>query len=428
MAKKSNWDILSNQDVKDSVQNRDVYADQQLERGDIMQKQTPVLRIIFAVVLSLIVGVLAYFVAGFVGEVYTSVSNAGANNNGQAQQVVETVDESFPHLDFVVEDAGSSGRRYITGKGTGDEHWYESIPYLDSNGEVMATEDLTPRFKPVYGYDGTSYQSVDTGEIVKHIPKKPYEGSELAPGQSSDGETGEGDTSGSGITSGPKADMMSRIFAPSWGKLLFAFICTMGSFAIFYQIFMKNLQAQNLMSDTTDINQWHNDQHVMLPEEVHRKFDWFPDVGAHSPVQVSSMISHTMLTNKGLEKVKLSKRYDKDVLDEDGDVEYYKGEIIYDEDGNALYDVVPIIDEKFSQELYKASGAPKEVWKFYDPTKIPYNPGGKDRTKQAGKWDTVAEMINHEWTFPEYEPQRPAGAYIVDTEPVNTMVYMALCV
>ena len=31
-------------------------------------------------------------------------------------------------------------------------------------------------------------------------------------------------------------------------------------------------------------------------------------------------------------------------------------------------------------------------------------------------------MINKDWEFPSYEPQRPGGAYLVDTEPVNTMV------
>ena len=45
----------------------------------------------------------------------------------------------------------------------------------------------------------------------------------------------------------------------------------------------------------------------------------------------------------------------------------------------------------------------------------------KNRDKLKG-YDTVADLINNEWEFPYYEPQRPAGAYIVDTAPVNTMV------
>ena len=59
--------------------------------------------------------------------------------------------------------------------------------------------------------------------------------------------------------------------------------------------------------------------------------------------------------------------------------------------------------------------------KWYDATKIPYNPGNQNRDKLKD-YDTVADLINNEWEFPYYETQRPAGAYIVDTAPVNTMV------
>lgn len=193
-------------------------------------------------------------------------------------------------------------------------------------------------------------------------------------------------------------------------------------YAMLKMLLKKNLDAQNLMNDTSDINQYENDQHIALPEEVQRKFDWFPDVGAHCPVQVSSMISHMMLTNKGINKVQVAKRAEKDIIDEDGDIVYYKGEILNDDKGEPMTDLLPLIDQKFGDDLFEASGAPKEVRKFYDANKIPYNPDGKDRTKQMGTHKTVADAINKTWTFPLYEPQRPAGAYIVDTEPVNTMV------
>lgn len=234
-------------------------------------------------------------------------------------------------------------------------------------------------------------------------------------------------------------------------------------YAMLKMLLKKNLDAQNLMNDTSDINQYENDQHIALPEEIQRKFDWFPDVGAHCPVQVSSMISHMMLTNKGLNKIKVAKRAEKDIVDEDGDIVYYKGEVLYNDKNEPITEMLPLIDTAFGEDLFEASGAPKEVRKFYDTSKIPYNPDGKDRTKQmtvkhpgskgnsANKskkeytgvmkiimsilsffdktknavfkpTPTVADAINENWTFPIYEPQRPAGAYIVDTEPVNTMV------
>ena len=60
--------------------------------------------------------------------------------------------------------------------------------------------------------------------------------------------------------------------------------------------------------------------------------------------------------------------------------------------------------------------------KYYDATKIKYNPDGSNRDK-LGKFETVADLINKDWQLPYYEPQRPAGAYIVDTAPVNTIKF-----
>lgn len=188
-------------------------------------------------------------------------------------------------------------------------------------------------------------------------------------------------------------------------------------------IMYKRVQASNVMHDTTDINQYSGDQHLALPEETQQNFDFFPDQGAHSAVEVSSMISHNMLVNKGLAKIKVARRAEKDMYDENGDLEYYKGEILQDAEGNELFDTMPIIDEKFGDDLFDASGLIKDakLRKKYDTSKIMYNPDGSNRDK-LGKFKTVADLINSDWDFPSYEVQRPAGAYLVDTAPVNTMV------
>ena len=145
------------------------------------------------------------------------------------------------------------------------------------------------------------------------------------------------------------------------------------------------------------------------------------------------MISHMALSNKGLKMVQVAKRASHDILDEDGEVVLYKGEVLTDDDGNVLYETKPIIDTDFMDALYQASGVPKGktagemLRKYYDATKIKYNPDGSNRDK-LGKFETVADLINKDWQLPYYEPQRPAGAYIVDTAPVNTMVLAINCI
>lgn len=219
------------------------------------------------------------------------------------------------------------------------------------------------------------------------------------------------------------SDLFACGFKFSFGKLFFDIVLTLVFYSIMYLILKHNLDAQNVDRDNSDINQYQNDQHIALPEEVQRNFDWFPDVGATSDVQFSSMISHVAISNKGLKKIQVAKRAKEDILDEDGEIIVYKGEVLTDDDDNVIYEEKPLIDIDFMNDLFDASGLPasRGMRKFYNTTMIPYNSDGSNRDK-LGKYDTVADLINSDWELPYYEPQRPAGAYLVDTAPVNTMV------
>lgn len=204
-------------------------------------------------------------------------------------------------------------------------------------------------------------------------------------------------------------------------KLLLAIITGAAVFGTLYMVMKKNLIAENLMSDTSDINQHHDDSRLQMPEEIQAAYDIFPDVGAHSSVMVSSMISHQAITNKGLKKIKIAKRAKKDVLDADGDVEIYKGDILRDDSGEPITVEVPFIDSDFTEGLFDSSKTLKENRRYFDTPGIPYNADGSNLDKLKG-YATVADLINGDWEFPIYEPQRPGGVYIVDTAPVNTMV------
>ena len=191
--------------------------------------------------------------------------------------------------------------------------------------------------------------------------------------------------------------------------------------------FKLSWESRNSMVDSTDINTYENDQHIMLFEEMQEAYDWFPDAGAHSSVQVSSMLSHMMLDKKGLKTIDFVDRHKKDVV-EDGKVLAYKGEPKYDNNGELVKVKVPLIDRKFGEDLFTASGIPpseKSIRKFYDVRKIDYNlkdSTGNRRDREKLDYDYVADLINDDWEMPDYEVQRPAGAYLVDTAPVNTMV------
>lgn len=198
-----------------------------------------------------------------------------------------------------------------------------------------------------------------------------------------------------------------------------SFACVM-SFLIILQAMQNNHAAQNLMNDTADINQYQNDQYIALPEEVQLRYDWFPDIGAHSSVQVSSMISHMALSNKGIKKISVVKRATSDIVADDGTVVVYKGEQLKDEKGHLVYEEKKFFDEKLMSEIFDVCETLKKNKVFYNPKQIPYSHGKK--IKQAGDYKTVAEMINNDWVLPDYEPQRPTGAYVVQTEPVNTML------
>lgn len=378
---KRNWDRLQSQKPSDSMKYRDVYEDQQLERSKIEEKQSPLSRIVLITVLAVFVFALVYVVISVGQYMGSSFRDMGSNVTSQ------------------LESGGSSL------SSNPDE---EPLPYgsYRINGII---------YHECFTENGIKYEDED-GNIYDKLPE------EKTTAGSEENQT----TSHSSVANatGVVMSSFSACLKPSLVKIAISFAVALIFWGIMYQVMMRNLKAQNMLSDTSDINQYQNDQHVALPEEVQRKFDWFPDVGAHSNVQVSSMISHMALMNKGINPIQIAERAKEDILDEDGDVEYYKGEVLLDDDENPITKKAPMIDEKFMDDLFTASGAPddKTFRKYYDTTKIPYNPGGKDRTKQGGKWDTVAELINHDWVFPIYEPQRPAGAYLVDTEPVNTMV------
>ena len=381
----TNWDKISAKGHDETLANRDVYGEQQIDRSKIGRKLSKTSRTWAAVVASLLVFAATWAVFSLMAMAFAGIgSSIGGSDDDSAGS------DGQPR-EYALYEALSPSEARRLGVDNPDGNFIECHFALDQAGALL---------------DNVCHETQD--EIP--VPQWYLDQEEGA------GEAG----SGAGLTS---SGLVGSMLSVSLWKAIVSLVLAAATFGILYPFLMRNLQAQNLMNDTTDINQYANDQHVALPEEIQRKFSWFPDVGAHSSVEPSSMISHMMLSKKGLKSVSVARRAAADIVDEEGDVEYLKGEILRDDDDNALTDEKPIIDEEFGNALFDASGLPDEkaLRKFWNVSRIPYNPGNKDREKLPG-YDTVGALINGDWDFPEYEVQRPGGAYIVDTAPVNTMV------
>lgn len=185
----------------------------------------------------------------------------------------------------------------------------------------------------------------------------------------------------------------------------------------------RSYKVMNLVNDHSDINTYEGDQHIALFGELIRDHDyeWFPDVGAIASPQVNALVSHVALSNKGIKPIRQTQFYSKD----DPEVksgEKYAGDMKTDDDGYIVQKKVPFIDEKFAEALYdSASIKDKKYRDLKDASKLPYDPNN-ERRSGVGKFKTVADAINGDWELPYYEPQRPGGAYLVDTAPVNSLV------
>lgn len=349
--------------------------------------------------------------SGFVGREYTETATGN----------VYTAYEIMLLYDSLVKDYVAYQSHYGLSGGNAGTAGTGGTPGAGGTGSSGADGTGTGGQGSGQGQDGTGGGSGDgTGSMTGSGSQ---DGSQTGTGN---GSGGSGSGSPVDVSSHPRgmraAHIGDYIFFFTWWKLLISLLAALIVFGVGYVALKKNLLAQNALDDTTDINQYEDDQHIQTPKELQENYDWFPDVGAHAPVQVSSMLSHMMLSNKGLKTVQLTRRAGSDVKDKAGEVVYFKGEALVDKDGEVIRDTKPMIDEKFGDALFDASGMTIKQFRIkYDPSQIIYNPGDKNRDKMKGA-ETVADLINKYWSIPEYEPQRPAGAYIVDTAPVNTMI------
>ena len=458
------WETYNAMDPTKKYQYRDVYKGQQLERMDWDEPETMTSRLIMIGVLSIIVMIIVWYMIGlaqFAGSAFTgSVQSAASSGNsgvvstetgdnssqagqdgqvgqigpdgqisGQISQPAEPKSmEEFRQMQgmdfdtylatyYQMVSAENSALHWYLSSITGDTYDWAEIYYM--------WEEITRDNYAAYMamYNGSSDESWKDGDADNYVQSDAGNSNNSNNSNNTSGASGSSDTSVGNLSIGG-VTLKSYLGKITFWKVFLTLMAGLLTWAIMYPIMKRNWETQNGDKDYRELlTQYVNDQHIQVPEEIQRNYDYFPDVGAHSPVQVSSMISHVMLLNKGVKHVQVVRRADSDIFDEKGNLIYYKGEVLLDDDGEPIVDECPMFDKDFGYALFDSAKVldDKRARVFYNPTKIPYNPenGNCDKLKSA---DTVSEMINKYWSFPDYEPQRPAGAYLVDTAPVNTMI------
>ncbi|MDW6057966.1 type IV secretory system conjugative DNA transfer family protein [Streptomyces sp. FXJ1.4098] len=380
--KASSWDKISARTPGETLTNRDVHDNQQLDRSTFLTLRSTRPGIVVAVIAGVLVTIVAWVFYSLIAAAVLSVGvSVGSGVSGSGSSTGK------PSA-YYVQDT-------TTGAGGSVVKCYRPLT-KDGSPDVKAECYPSAEAVPVPSW----YTAAKDGKPSAEKPAEPKKSATTVGEQLAD-------VSGFKLFITLGSGLMVALIIGTW--------------------FSRKVAAANLMNTTSDINQYQNDQHIALPEEIQRNYDWFPDSGAHSSVQVSSMLSHMMLKKKGLGTVEVAQRAKEDVIDEEGNLVYYAGEVMDDDEGDPLTQTLPIIDEDFGDELFEASGLPddKTLRQKYDTTRIPYNPDGKNRDKLgfgSDTYKTVADLIKEDWEFPACEVQRPAGAYVVDTAPVNTMV------
>ena len=184
-----------------------------------------------------------------------------------------------------------------------------------------------------------------------------------------------------------------------------------------YAIWANN----NAMFLSDDIEEYANDAYVRTPEHIIREFDAAPDAGLGFDGHVSSLVSHMMISNKGIKKIDMPQ------LDPDRE-----GQVMVDEKGNVVTKKVEMFDKEFGRLLYKFSNVAMADQKWYDATDYAFNEKNSKKEAKFGnarkgafgrkEYDTLADYINGEFYPLDTDVQRPAGVYFYDSRPVNTIL------
>ena len=406
----TNWDKVRARDITQQRSTRDVHGAQQFDRSSFQPLRTSTGPNVLAALVGVVAAFLTYVFIGVLMFMMVGLQGLSTDPGGTSTAASE--------YDISIEEAE---QRY----GIASYIDEVEVPYGDYTTRtcrIQLTEDRQDSANgKCYGdREPIPAPAWYVEQVQQAVAADPAMADRVAQAQAEQAAGDNGDVDGTDGTT-----VVGYMFGePRWWRLLLSLFVGIVAWAPTRTVILRQLEAENTMDDVRDINQYESDAFIQLPQEVANTYAAFPDAGAHADQQVSSMLGHGMLKNKGINPIRMAKRADADIIDEDGDVITYKGDVLRDANGEIIWeDNVPFIDTDFANDLFEASNVPDDprLRGFFDATQTEHNPNGRTR-EIVGKEHTLAEHINNTWEMPWYEPQRPAGFYMVDVAPVNTMV------
>ena len=266
MAKKNkqekNWEHIQNQDLQDSVRYRDVYGDQQLERSRIQDKQSMRSRQIITAILAVLFAFAIYFFISLFS--YVGVSFNFIQQTPTSSVTQDTTGGNNPGV-----NSGSTDATEFTGDIYYGNYSFEGYTYKD--GPITKWQEggirwfqLSDTGKPM-GHDGTVYEDVDDlierGDValdtyanVYDVPVPDwYDGEPVTEQQESATTPPETSTdTDTGVVDETKT--FAYHMRPTFWKMFWSIAAGLLLYAAVYPFMIRNLEAQNLMNDTADIN------------------------------------------------------------------------------------------------------------------------------------------------------------------------------
>lgn len=215
-----------------------------------------------------------------------------------------------------------------------------------------------------------------------------------------------------------RGTVFKSVFVWSMFKSIVLLLSALGGVIIGLIRMKYNRRIASANSDE-DINDYEGDASVMTIPELVLKYKPMPDQGAHShSINANGLVAHIALNNKGVHKQMMpvwhyvgGKTWETAKKREIETETVIKNGHKVERNKVALQELID--EDDALRQLKNVGMTDTRYLKLQSPNKLIYHGASKK---------TLADFINEDWWMPDYETQKPSGAFLVDESAMNTMI------